>query len=312
MRPALLLAALLCCISALAQDIIVSNDGTAIKAYKLDTSAADYVYYTLAPDDSALQRIAKADILIIKFADGTKLDPNATAPAATPQAQAAPAVKNPHDHPAVTVAAEGSFTQDKKGRKMVWAPTADGSEKLLLRLISPDQKTLAIAKPDKKQAYKGEVYIIPEYVTVDGDTYTVTAIDDEAFVGGSKSAGMLGTMRYGGTISRVVFPTTLKSIGELAFNFQSPLEEIVLPEGLERIGNHAFYACGEKCRTFRQIYIPKGTQVGQFAFKNVGPDTSPRGYFQGNLTSCPDYITTGNCTNYGIDEEAIEEYREAK
>lgn len=49
-------------------------------------------------------------------------------------------------------------------------------------------------------------------------------------------------------------------------------------------------------------------RIGARAFLRLGPKTSYSGYYQGSLTCIPDWITTGNCTQYGIDEEAVEAY----
>ena len=65
------MAALSLAISA--QDIIVTNDGTSIKAYNLDIGE-QAVFYTLTQDpDANVLRIARKDVLIIKKQDGQKI-----------------------------------------------------------------------------------------------------------------------------------------------------------------------------------------------------------------------------------------------
>lgn len=180
------------------------------------------------------------------------------------------------------------------------------------RRLSEDEKTLAVtklleitdksgklSKEDKK--YKQERYDIPEYVRAGNEVYTVTEIDPKAFADCSK-------------VLDVTFPNTLKKIGGAAFAStwglfkRLKLSRIVLPEGLEEIGIGAFYICGGD--PFEQLYIPKSVKkIGEDAFIHVGPKASYKGYTQCNVTSLPDFITVGNCTSYGIDEEAVEDYQ---
>lgn len=61
----------------LAQDLIVRNDGTNITAYNVDISG-NMVYYQLEDNENtAIQRIRIDNVLIIRKADGTKIDPSA-------------------------------------------------------------------------------------------------------------------------------------------------------------------------------------------------------------------------------------------
>lgn len=58
-------------------DVIVKNDGSSIKAYRIDYSG-DVIYYQLEETEgSAIYRIKKEDVLIIRLSDGTKVDPSA-------------------------------------------------------------------------------------------------------------------------------------------------------------------------------------------------------------------------------------------
>lgn len=78
---------------------------------------------------------------------------------------------------------------------------------------------------------KGYV-IIPETITLDGKTYTVTAIGDYAFCH-TDSEG----------ISGISFPNTITSIGMYAFQNCDKLLEITIPESVTSIGEGAFYDC---------------------------------------------------------------------
>ena len=90
LRLLALIAACMVCLYASSQDMIVTNEGTALKVYNLEVSSNSVFYQLEDKPDAPIQKILKSDILIIKKADGTKLDFSAptqpTAPAATPAA----------------------------------------------------------------------------------------------------------------------------------------------------------------------------------------------------------------------------------
>ena len=76
-------------LAARAQDVILTQDDRVIKAYNVAVATGgQFVYYTLNQTDTAtVQRLPKTQVVIIKKADGTRIDPNA--PAASDQAPAA-------------------------------------------------------------------------------------------------------------------------------------------------------------------------------------------------------------------------------
>ena len=76
-----------------------------------------------------------------------------------------------------------------------------------------------------------EVIEIPETVTYDGVTYTVTSIGSQAFYGRSNSGNF--TRKY-------IIPGTVKSIKRQAFYDNYYLEEVEFNEGLQTIGDDAF------------------------------------------------------------------------
>ena len=104
----------------------------------------------------------------------------------------------------------------------------------------------------------------------------------------------------------VVFPSTLKKIGTGSFEY-SGLDKLILPDSIEEIGDGAFWSAGST--NFSELYIPKTVKkIGENCFRALGPNISYRGYYQGYISSMPDFITIGNCNMYGIDEEAVESY----
>lgn len=71
------------------------------------------------------------------------------------------------------------------------------------------------------KCYGGNVNI-PESVTLDGETYTVTAIGDSAFIGSSG-------------LSSVAIPSTVTRIGEYAFA-ECGITELAIPSSVTEIG----------------------------------------------------------------------------
>ena len=78
-------------------------------------------------------------------------------------------------------------------------------------------------------SYSGDV-VVPGQVTHDGQTFAVTAIDDNAF-------------RNCVELTSVTLPTSLTRIGELAFNNCVALTQMQIPEGVTTIDALAFASC---------------------------------------------------------------------
>ena len=98
--------------------------------------------------------------------------------------------------------------------------------------------------------YKGKV-IIPETVTYDGKSYTVTSIDNEAFYGRSG-------------LTSIKIPNSVTSIGEYAFYGCSGLTSIEIPNSINSVGQFAF----QDCSGLTSVEIPNSVKsVGQYAFQ---------------------------------------------
>ena len=105
--------------------------------------------------------------------------------------------------------------------------------------------------------YSGEV-IIPETVTYNGITYSVTSIGDKAFYKCS-------------SLTSVTIPESVKSIGNYAFSNCSALTSITIPNSVTSIGNYAFAYCSG----LTSITIPNSvTSIGYSAFSNCSALTS--------------------------------------
>ena len=282
-------------IKASEPDMLVTQKGETLNVYNLDLTSSEYIYYTLSDDvNSPITKILKEDVLIIKKSDGTKIDPSQNTNIATRNA-----VVNPGAHDPVTHRVTSTF-YSKKAKENILVVEDGVGQVLYMRILSDQEKTLSVTKyrGDGKSDYNDEKYVIPEYVEFQDEKYTVISVDKSAF----------SPFGLRDKIKEIVFPSTLKTIGNHSFAGRWHLSKIILPESIERIGDMAFISCGVKA-AFEQLYIPKGVKyIGEDAFRRVGNNVSFRGYFQGNLTSMPDFITIGNCKNYGIDEEAVEAY----
>ena len=98
-------------------------------------------------------------------------------------------------------------------------------------------------------AYSGAV-TIPESVTYNGVTYSVTSIGKEAFY-------------YCRGLPSVTIPNSVTSIGERAFSYCSGLTSVTIPNSVTSIGERAFYYCSG----LTSVTIPSSvTSIGEEAF----------------------------------------------
>ena len=64
-------------LTTMAQDMLVTNEGKSMTIYNLEISEQSIFFQLSNKADAPLQKMLKKDVLIIKKADGTKLDLNA-------------------------------------------------------------------------------------------------------------------------------------------------------------------------------------------------------------------------------------------
>ena len=95
---------------------------------------------------------------------------------------------------------------------------------------------------------------IPETVTYNGTTYSVTSIGNYAF-------------QYCTSLTSVTIPNSVASIGGSAFHDCSSLTSISIPNSVTSIGNSAFGYCS----SLTSITIPNSvTSIGSWAFHGTG------------------------------------------
>ena len=126
---------------------------------------------------------------------------------------------------------------------------------------------------ERGNSYKGDV-VVPDEVTFEGSTYTVTAIGERAFedcadlnslvVG--KNVAIIGFAALGSAgLSTITFAegSQLQTIGGWAFNGCDQLSECHLPEGVTTIGMCAF----QSCYGMRSVSLPASvTSIASCAF----------------------------------------------
>ena len=115
----------------------------------------------------------------------------------------------------------------------------------------------------------GELIIPQEYAGV-----LVTFIDEEAFVNND-------------TITRVVIPGSVRTIGRWSFNNCTRLEEVVIEQGVQTIGFGAFVACP----ALKKINIPKSVKTIEGHMLGYCPELAQVDVEEGN----PRYGVINEC-----------------
>ena len=143
--------------------------------------------------------------------------------------------------------------------------------------------------------YAGKV-VIPESVTYEGKTYSVTSIVNYAFkaCSGLTELTIPGSVTYIGAsafegcrgLTEVTIPNSVTLIGICAFSGCTGLTEVTISNSVTSIGEETFY----NCRDLTEVNIPNSvTSIGYSAFSNCH-----------NLTE----LTIGNSVT-SIGEEAF-------
>ena len=126
-------------------------------------------------------------------------------------------------------------------------PIEEDSESVLTYVFDTDNKTAAVT--GITEGYTGAV-IIPSNVIHDGESYTVTEIDEDAFY---RCIGL----------TSVTIPNSVTSIGEHAFWDCKGLTSITIPNSVTSIGKHAFRGC----IGLTSVTIPSSvTSIESYAF----------------------------------------------
>ena len=115
------------------------------------------------------------------------------------------------------------------------------------KVTDPEKKEVFYKAPASKKA---KTVTIPASVTIDGVTYKVTKIDDNAFKGKT-------------TVTKITIPSTVTTIGKDAFYGCKKLKTVSVPKNVTEIGKTAFKGCA----ALTKVTLPsKCTKIGANAF----------------------------------------------
>ena len=142
--------------------------------------------------------------------------------------------------------------------------------------LNTTDKTASITKG----SYNGNV-VIPEAITFEGMTYSVTSIGDNAFssCSGLTSVTIPNSVTSIGDgafcdctgLTFVSIPNSVTSIGYNTFYYCSGLTSVTIPNSITSIGDRAF----EGCSGLTSVTIPNSvTSIGEFAFYGCSKITS--------------------------------------
>ena len=143
-----------------------------------------------------------------------------------------------------------------------------------LRILIRNRISAPVAGSDSytPAQYSGNL-IIPESVTFNDNSYSVSGIDYYAFLGCSELKSVtvpegvtnLGYGSFAGCIglTSVVLPSGVRIIPDAIFYGCIRLDKIIIPEEVDTIGHSAFY----ECTGLTEIVIPSGVEViDEYAF----------------------------------------------
>ena len=142
------------------------------------------------------------------------------------------------------------------------------------KITNATSRTVAITyRNPEGDFYSGSVNI-PSSVSYDGKTYSVTEIGELAFKGANE----------GGHVTSVSIPSTVKTIGTMAFWLQQNMGNVTIPSSVTSIGDYAF--CW--CQNMTSISIPNSvTSMGKNVFSQCRKLASVT--IGTGLTTIPDY-----------------------
>ena len=121
--------------------------------------------------------------------------------------------------------------------------------------------------------YSGDV-VIPETVTYNGVTYSVTSLGDDCFAGCSSltaitipnSVTSLGNSCFWGcsSLTSITLGNSVKSLGSFCFYGCSSLTSITIPNSVTSVGNDCFNGCSSLTSIYMLPSTPPSTGYGIF------------------------------------------------
>jgi len=139
--------------------------------------------------------------------------------------------------------------------------------------INADGKTVTLVQGP--ETYSSQEVNIPQKVTFEGKTYTVTIIGSKAFEDANIKeviipegvVDILSDAFSKSQVSHIQFPASLRFVGEYAFARTVRLQAAEFREGLESIGNGAFAGPHPYGSGIKEVLLPKSLKtIGESAF----------------------------------------------
>lgn len=145
-------------------------------------------------------------------------------------------------------------TAPPSSKPPIQAGTIETTGSGIFEVTNASERTVAF-KTSNKSAKK---ITVPSAITMQGVTYKVTKIDNNAFAGSKK-------------LTKVTIPASVTEIGTSAFKNCTKLTGITIPKNVKKIGKNAFAGC----KKLKKITVRSGKikTIGKKAFKGVSKKT---------------------------------------
>ncbi len=161
--------------------------------------------------------------------------------------------------------------------------------------------------------YSGTI-VIPDEVTYDNKTYSVTSIGYNAFerchglttITISNSVTSIGERAFSGCsgLTSVTIPNSVTSIGDRAFESCTSLASVNIPNSVTSIGNSAFSGCSG----LTSVTIPNSvTSIGDWAFSGCNNLTSVKVPVTDYSSFCNNKIVFLICDKIGKSVQLVDE-----
>ena len=141
------------------------------------------------------------------------------------------------------------FISEGSSKAYADEPKSVAIDGLLYTILSETDHTASV-KTEKYGIY-GDIQIKGQ-VTINGNVYAVTTIENNAF-------------NFGSEITSVSIPNTVSTIGAYAFYSCTNIQSVTIPEGVKEIQNDAFW----DCTSLAKVHLPSTlTKIGERVFCN--------------------------------------------
>lgn len=191
-----------------------------------------------------------------------------------------------------------------------------GKGNMMTFRISGNNEVSVVPTKDKYTSASCE---IPAVVEWQGNQYAVTRIAEKAFYK-SKMSGVtipntvkdIDALAFGmcGNLVSVTFQEGLEKIGISAFE-GAPISRVIIPTTVRSIGNYAFLSpigIGQKTR-LKILSIPNtNIEIGTQAFNKYRDPYGLRGASQCEVLSLPDWVTAEQAKTFGIHGDSYNNY----